>query len=161
MTDACDLFLTHAWRYHDDWKRMVDVLNTQGIRAWRNFSLPWYDPALDPRTPEGGQIVRRHLEVQIVPCDAVLLLSGVYEQASCRKWVDMEIEMARRHRKLIIAIPAIGATEPTPEARAVADAVLGWDPVAIMDLARRCKAGAVPAAPDSGRNVIREDSQCS
>jgi len=145
MTETCDLFLTHAWRYHDDWKRMVDVLNTVGIRAWRNFSLPWYDPALDPRTPEGGMVVRRHLEVQIIPCDAVLLLSGVYEQPGCRKWVDMEVEMARRHGKPIIAVPAIGATEPTPEALALADAAVGWDAAAIMELTRRWKAAASAA----------------
>ncbi len=127
---------------------MVDVLNTQGIRAWRNFSLPWYDPALDPRTPEGGQIVRRHLEVQIIPCDAVLLLSGVYDQPGCRKWVDSEVEMARRHHKPVIAIPPIGAVEPTAEARALADTVAPWDAVAIMTLVRRYKAN--PSGPTDG-----------
>jgi hypothetical protein len=143
MTESCDLFLTHAWRYHDDWKRMVDVLNTQGLRAWRNFSLPWYDPALDPRTPEGGQIVCRHLETQIIPCDAVLLLSGVYQQPGCRKWVDMEVEMAHRHGKPIIAIPAIGAPEPAAEVRALADAAVGWDAIAIMEMTRQYKRNAV------------------
>ncbi len=140
MTETCDLFLTHAWRYHEDWKHMIDVLNTQGVRTWRNFSLPWYDPALDPRTPEGGEIVRRNLESQIIPCDAVVLLSGVYEQVGCRKWVDMEIDMARRHGKLIIAVPAIGATEPSAEVRALADVVMGWDGPAIIVAAREFKA---------------------
>jgi hypothetical protein len=119
---------------------MIDVLNTQGVRTWRNFSLPWYDPALDPRTPEGGEIVRRNLESQIIPCDAVVLLSGVYEQVGCRKWVDMEIDMARRHLKLVIAIPAIGATEPSAEVRALADVVMGWDGAAIIVAARERKA---------------------
>jgi hypothetical protein len=145
MIDTCDLFLTHAWRYHDDWKRMVEVLNTQGIRTWRNFSLPWYDPALDPRTPEGGRVVCRHLETQIIPCDAVLLLSGVYEQTGCRKWVDMEIEMARRLGKPIIAIPVIGATAPTADVRALADTAVGWDAAAIMATTREYKRNAVGA----------------
>jgi len=139
MIDTCDLFLTHAWRYHNDWKQMVEALNTQGIRAWRNFSLPWYDPALDPRTPEGGEIVCRHLEVQIIPCDAVLLLSGVYQQTGCRKWIDMEIEMARRHGKPVIAIPAIGATEPSAEVRSLADMAVGWNAAAIMAMTRQYK----------------------
>ncbi len=140
MTETCDLFLTHAWRYHEDWKHMIDVLNTQGVRTWRNFSLPWYDPALDPRTPEGGEIVRRNLESQIIPSDAVVLLSGVYEQVGCRKWVDMEVDMARRHGKLIIAVPAIGATQPSAEVRALADVVMGWDGAAIIVAAREFKA---------------------
>jgi len=119
---------------------MIDVLNTQGVRTWRNFSLPWYDPALDPRTPEGGEIVRRNLESQIIPSDAVVLLSGVYEQVGCRKWVDMEVDMARRHGKLIIAVPAIGATQPSAEVRALADVVMGWDGAAIIVAAREFKA---------------------
>ena len=139
--DACDLFLTHSWRYHDDWKQMVDVLNTHGIRTWRNFSLPWHDPALDPRTPDGGRKVRWHLESQIIPCHAVILLAGVWEQIGSRKWVEEEIAMARKHAKPIIAVPAIGQTEPPPDVVGVADAVVGWDGAAIMakagELARR------------------------
>ena len=61
-TQTIDIFITHAWRYHQDWKNLVDLLNSHAHRGWRNFSLPWYDPALDPRTEKGGQIVRRHLE---------------------------------------------------------------------------------------------------
>jgi hypothetical protein len=146
MTETCDLFLTHAWRYHEDWKQMVSVLNTQGVRTWRNFSLPWYDPALDPRTPDGGVIVRRHLEVQIIPCHAVILLSGVYESVGCRKWVDEEIEMAKRHAKPIIAVPAVGASEPAPEVRALADVALGWDGAAIIAAARRLHHAAAGTA---------------
>jgi len=126
---------------------MVEVLNMQGIRSWRNFSLPWYDPALDPRTPEGGQIVRRQLETQIIPAHAVVLLSGVYEQLGSRKWVVIEIEMARRHGKPIIAIPAWGATEPLPEVHELADTVLPWDGSAVIaaahDLRQRALARAV------------------
>lgn len=148
VSDTCDLFLTHAWRYHEDWKQMVQLLNAHGLRSWRNFSLPWYDPALDPRTPEGGQIVCRHLETQIIPCDAVLLLAGVYEQIGCRKWVDMEVTMARRHRKPIIAIPAIGAAEPSAEVMALADTSAAWDAAAIMALTRQHKR---PAARETVR----------
>jgi hypothetical protein len=57
-TRTVDIFITHAWRYHHDWKRAVDLLNAHAPRGWRNFGLPWYDPALDPRTEKGGQLVR-------------------------------------------------------------------------------------------------------
>jgi hypothetical protein len=127
-----DLFLTHAWRSHDDWKRMVDTLNAYGLRKWRNFSLPWYDPALDPRTPDGGQVVRRQLETQIIRCHAFLLLSGVYEQAGCRKWVDFEVEVARRYHKPIVGVPVWGHTEPPPDVQRLSDAVVGWDGATII-----------------------------
>ncbi len=75
-----DLFITHAWRYHDDWKHLVDLLNAHDVRAWRNFSLPWYDPALDPRTEAGGKVVRWNLETQIIPVRAVVLLSSLLSE---------------------------------------------------------------------------------
>ena len=138
---TCDLFLTHAWRYHDDWTRMVELLNGQGIRSWRNFSLPWYDPALDPRTEEGGKVVRWGLETQIIPSHAVVLLAGVYQQLGCRKWVELEIEMARRHAKPIIAVPPFGNDTVPADVSELADATAAWDGAAIMTLARTLATG--------------------
>lgn len=143
MTEPCDIFLTHAWRYHDDWKHMVAVLNTQGIRTWRNFSLPWFDPALDPRTPDGGRIVRASLETQIIPSHAVVLLAGVYDQVGCRNWVEMEIEIGRRHGKPIIAVPPWGLTEISPKVREFADTVAEWDGAALIATIRALRARAL------------------
>jgi len=148
MIQTCDLFLTHAWRYHDDWTHMVNELNTQGVRSWRNFSLPWYDPALDPRTEEGGKVVRWNLETQIIPCHAVLLLAGVFRQLGCRKWVGMEIEMARRHAKPVIAVPAWGSQDIPSDVSELADTEAGWDGGAIMTLSRALAGHrASPAVP--------------
>lgn len=141
-----DLFITHAWRYHDDWKRMVDLLNTNGVRSWRNFSLPWYDPALDARTEDGGRIVRWNLESQVIPSHAVILLSSVYDQTGARKWLDFEIEMARKHGKAIIAVPIWGETQVPAAVAAVADFVVGWDLAALLGVIQQAQARAVSGA---------------
>jgi hypothetical protein len=62
-----DLFLTHAWRYHDDWTRMAEMLDHCDGVKWRNFSVPWHDPAMDANTEVGGRSIRNWLESQIVP----------------------------------------------------------------------------------------------
>jgi len=134
---AYDLFITHAWRYHDDWKRMVDLLNTQGVRSWRNFSLPWYDPALDPRSEKGGKILRWNLETQIIPAHAVLLLSSVFQTASSRKWLDYEIEMALKHGKPIIAVPPWGDARVPDAAAHIANVEVGWDAPEVFAAVRR------------------------
>ncbi len=126
-----DLFVTHAWRYHDDWRHLVDLLNAHDVRGWRNFSLPWHDPALDPRTEAGGKAVRWHLETQIIPADAVVLLASVLSEPGTRKWLDLELALARKHGKPVIAVPAWGEQDVPPEVRASADAVVGWDAVAL------------------------------
>jgi hypothetical protein len=122
-----DLFITHAWRYHDDWTRLVDLLDQFLDQSWRNFSVPWYDPALDPNTEAGKRLVYRWLEQQIVPSCGVILLSSVYENKSARKWVEIEVEMARKHDKRIIGLPAFGKTSMSPEAARLVDAICPWD----------------------------------
>jgi len=127
-----DLFIVHAWRYHPDWKRMVDLLNTEGMRSWRNFSLPWYDPALDPRTEKGGKIVRWQLESQIIPVHGVLLLAGIWREPGTHKWLEYELEMARKHAKPIFALPAWGESTVADEIREQADSVIDWEPGAVF-----------------------------
>jgi hypothetical protein len=138
-TQTVDIFITHAWRYHQDWKNLVGLLNAHGARDWRNFSLPWYDPALDPRTEKGGQLVRWHLESQIIPVHAVVLLASVLCEPGTRKWLDYELEMARKHDKPIIAVPPWGETSVAPEVSDLADAVAGWDAPAIFTAIKRSR----------------------
>lgn len=122
-----DFFMTHAWRYHDDWTRASELLDKVPGLSWRNFSLPWHDPAMNPNTPIGGKFIRDFLENQIIPVHGVVLLAGVYEIKSARRWVDLELEMARKHNKPIIGVPAIDATTVPDEVRALCDASVGWD----------------------------------
>jgi hypothetical protein len=145
-THTVDIFITHAWRYHQDWKYLVDLLNTHGARAWRNFSLPWYDPALDPRTDKGGQMVRWNLESQIIPVHAVVLLASVLSEPGTRKWLDYELEMARKHNKPVIAVPPWGESAVSPQVSALADTVVDWDAPALFTAIGGFKRGEAAAA---------------
>ncbi len=127
-----DLFITHAWRYHDDWTRLSGMLDQLPGLAWRNFSLPWHDPAMDPNSEVGGRFIRDFLETQIIPVHGVILLSGVYAIKSARRWLDFEVELARRLGKPIIGVPALGAVTVPDEVRALCDVVVGWDAAAII-----------------------------
>ena len=138
-----DVFLVHAWRYHPDWKRMVALLNAHAARGWRNFSLPWYDPALDPRTDQGRKIVRWNLEAQIIPVHAVLFLAGVWSEPGTHKWLDFELEMSQKHGKPILAVPAWGETTVPTEIRAHARAVVDWDAAAIFAAIEQIRSGVL------------------
>jgi hypothetical protein len=128
MSDrAYDLFITHAWRYHDDWTRMGDLMDRFVGESWRNFSVPWYDPALDPNTELGNRLVHRWLEQQIVPACGIILLSSVFDNKSARRWVELEARLARKHQKPIIGVPAFGQEAMSAEAAALVDAACPWD----------------------------------
>ncbi|WHZ28785.1 MAG: hypothetical protein OJF51_003583 [Nitrospira sp.] len=122
-----DLFVTHAWRFHEDWTKFTDFMDKIPGILWRNFSLPWHDPAISPNTEVGGRFIRSSLESQIIPVHVVVLLAGVYEIRSARLWVDMEVEMAKKHNKPIIAMPAINKDSIPDELVTLCDASSGWD----------------------------------
>jgi MTH538 TIR-like domain (DUF1863) len=129
---ARDLFISHAWRYHDDWNLLSRMLDAYDTRAWRNFSLPWFDPALNPATESGGATLRWNLESQIIPVDVVVLLDSVFAQQSSRKWIDFEIEMAIKHSKPMVALPPGGETMVSPELTAIVNATGNWDPEQLL-----------------------------
>ncbi len=127
-----DIFITHAWRYHDDWTRVSRLFDGLEGLSWRNFSVPWHDPAMDPNTEVGGQFVRNWLESQIIPVHGVIFLGSVYAVKSTRKWLDLETEMARKHKKPIVGVPAYGEDTVPPEVQALVDEVVGWDAAQII-----------------------------
>lgn len=116
--------------------------------VWRNFSLPWHDPAISPNTEVGGRFIRGFLESQIIPVHIVVLLAGVYEIRSARRWLDLEIEMARKHNKPIIGLPAINKQVIPDEVIMLCDASSGWDGpqiIATIDEVRARSKYAIPA----------------
>jgi hypothetical protein len=122
-----DLFVTHAWRYHEDWTKFCELLDQTPGLAWRNFSLPWHDPAMSPNSAVGGAFIRDFLETQIIPVHGVILLAGVYAIKSAQGWLDLEIDFARKHNKPIIAIPPLGELAVADEIRALCDKSAAWD----------------------------------
>lgn len=122
-----DIFLTHAWRFHDDWKKFSELIDDVPGTNWRNFSLPWHDPAMNANTDIGGRFIRDFLEAQIIPVHVVVLLSGVHSIVSARRWFDMEVEMALKHNKPMICIPVYGENSVPDEVARLCDASCGWD----------------------------------
>lgn len=122
-----DIFMTHAWRFHEDWTQLSALIDKLPGITWRNFSLPWHDPAMNPNTEIGGKFIHDFLERQIIPSKIVILLEGVYDIKSARRWVDLEVEMAKKHNKPIIGIPAIGQSEVSAEVQKLCDECVGWD----------------------------------
>jgi hypothetical protein len=127
-----DIFITHAWRYHDDWTRLSNLFDAEKSIKWRNFSVPWYDPALDPNTELGRRAVRSWIDGQIRPVIGTVLLDGVYVVKSARVWLELEVELSRAHRKPVVALPAHGTDTVSDSAAALSDAVVGWNALEIV-----------------------------
>lgn len=140
------IFISHAWRYHADWTSACEMFEADSEATWRNFSIPWHDPAFDANTPLGKTRLNEWLESQIRPADAVLLLDSVYKVNSTRKWLRLEVEIARGFGKPVFALPERGVTEVATEVADMCDEVLPWD---VSDIAAAIERRRVPMKPST------------
>lgn len=55
------IFISHAWRYSDDYNRLVKLLNEAPLFRWRNYSDPKHDPVIGPDT----DVSRRKMKEEV------------------------------------------------------------------------------------------------
>ena len=128
------IFISHAWRYSEDYSKVVDWLNeaqAEGKLTWSNYSVPQHDPLIDQGTSVGKKKLQGLLEAQIRPASKIIVLSGMY--AAYSNWIDFEVDTSvsmgyylgedgKRHRKTVSksftrrrdavnALPAIGISK--------------------------------------------------
>jgi hypothetical protein len=95
-----DLFLSHMWRSGEntEYYRLINLLNSVPNLSWRNYSVPEHDPL---GTKTDAQL-REALDRQIRPVNCFLVISGMY--VNYRRWIQQEIEIAKRYRKPIVGV---------------------------------------------------------
>ena len=97
-----DVFISHAWSYHDDYYRIVTFLNKASRFSWRNYSVPEHDPLALPTM----EALQEQLKRQIRPVNIVLILAGMYVAHS--DWIQFEIDFANEISKPMIGIRPFG-----------------------------------------------------
>lgn len=126
-----DFFIVHAWRYHDDWNRMVALIDAIPELKWRNFSLPWYDPAIEPHLPEGKARLDKLLEGQITPAHCVFYVPSIFESKLTGKWRETAMDMIRAQAKPVIVVSAMPDIAIPEDIVPLVKAVVPWDETAL------------------------------
>ena len=122
-----DLFLTHAWRYTDEWQGLVALLDAHLPGRWRNWSLPWYDTSIERLSTEGHAELERLLHGQISMASAIVLVPETIGTTEGQTWLDIQLAIAGRYAKPIIGVrPRDGQPFPKELAERV-DCVVGRD----------------------------------
>ena len=139
ITKTYYLFISHAWRYHDDYDRLVNLLNVAQVAdpgfAWHNYSSPLHNPAVDPDTEVGGRALRRELEQQIRPTSCVLIISGMYVPYSY--WIQTEIDIAQSYSKPSVGIRPRGQERVPLVVQQASNEMVGWDTSSIVAAIKR------------------------
>ncbi len=130
-----DIFISHAWRYADEYYRLKNLLDAATYFKYRNYSVPEHDPVVEP----GGIIAQARLEglldAQIRPVQCVLVIAGMY--AAHRFWMDKEIGFAQSYNKPIIGVIPWGQERIPQSVQFAAHEMVGWNTDSIVDAIRR------------------------
>ena len=125
------LFISHSWNYSHAHDNLVRLLSAHPTFTYKNFSVPTHNPimgALNDRQLEEA------IENKIRPCSAVLIMAGMYSTYS--KWINKEIEIAKRLGKVIIAVKPFGAERISTVVRNAAHAECAWNTNSIVGAIR-------------------------
>lgn len=130
-----DLFISHAWKYNDDYDRLVEMLKSAANFKWRNYSVPEHDPVLDPDDPNDQTTLTEELRGQIRPVNCVLIISGMY--VSYSYWIQKEIDISLEYNKPIIGIKPWGNEKVPTAVSNVAKEIVGWNTSSIVSAIRK------------------------
>lgn len=129
-----NIFISHAWRYSDDYEHLVRLLNEAPNFKWKNYSDPQHDPVVDPDDEVNRAKLIEELEEQIRPTHCVIVISGMYAVYSY--WIQEEIDIATYYRKPIIGIKPWGQERIPQEIKDAAVAIVGWNTDSIVSAIR-------------------------
>lgn len=126
-----NLFISHAWKYNEDYDRLVGLLNSASNFSWKNYSVSIDNPLA------GGSKKKLAEEItqQISLASVVLIITGMY--VSYREWIKFEIDRADQFNKPIVGIQPWGSTNVPFEVKRSAWKIVGWNTQSVVKAVRQ------------------------
>lgn len=125
------LFISHAWDYHDDYTRLLNLLNNAPYFSWSNYSVPRDDRFGKMSVSELKEEIRQ----QIRPVNCFVALGGVYMSHS--EWIQFELDFAVSLGKPIVGVKPWGNTNISRAVSDVAKIVVNWNTDSIVSAIRQ------------------------
>lgn len=124
------LFISHAWKEHGAYVRLLGLLKEAPNFSFRNYSVP-QDEAYARMT---GHQLEEELKYQIRSVNCVLVLGELY--VAYNDWIQFEMDLASSLDKPIIAIRPWGSEHMPVLVSTAAKEVVGWESSAIVRAVR-------------------------
>lgn len=131
-----NIFISHAWKYGDEYNRLVRFLDCAANFLYKNYSAPLDNPLHNLNgSPVTSKLqIMNAIDRKITPASCVLVISGMYY--NYREWMQYELETAKRMNKPIIAIQPWGNIRMPAELYQYATTVVGWNTSSIVNAIR-------------------------
>lgn len=126
-----NLFISHSWTYDDQYDRLIRLLDSAPNFEYRNYSVPKDDPI---HYMQYDYQLKEAIGRKIQPTSCVIIIAGVYSTYS--KWINIELELAYKMGKRIIAVEPWGAERTSSVVKKYADRVVKWQASSIINAIR-------------------------
>ncbi|MGR5151220.1 TIR domain-containing protein [Photobacterium swingsii] len=127
MSKTYRLFISHSWSYDENYEKVVDLIEKQGL-SFFDHSVPKGDPI---HTDGTDKELREAIDAKMKGTSCVLILAGVY--ASYSKWIKKEIDIAQSYGKAIIAIEPWDSKKTSKVVKDAAHKIVKWQGKSIVD----------------------------
>lgn len=124
------IFISHSWAYSEAYDKVEEFLRNEGI-SFYNHSVPKDDPV---HTNGTDKELYDKIEAKVRGCSCVIILAGVY--ATYSKWINKEIEIAKKYNKPIIAVEPFASEKTSKVVRDAATVIVGWRASSIANAVR-------------------------
>lgn len=124
------IFISHSWAYSEAYDKVEEFLRNEGV-SFYNHSVPKDDPV---HTNGTDKELYDKIEAKLRGCSCVIILAGVY--ATYSKWIDKEIEIAKKYNKPIIAVEPFASEKTSKVVRDAATVIVGWRASSIANAVR-------------------------
>ena len=129
------IFISHAWKYGDDYIRLVNLLDAAPYFHYFNYSAPEQKSLFPSGTPYTSSDIARKITDKIRPAQITLVISGMY--AAYSDWMQYEIDESLRMRMPVIGIMPRGQERVPLYVRDRVDDLVGWNTSSIVSAIRR------------------------
>ncbi|MFB0920225.1 MAG: TIR domain-containing protein [Oscillospiraceae bacterium] len=131
------VFISHAWKYGDEYDRLVRLLDNASNFAYYNYSAPAEKPLqnLNSTDVTTKNQIKAAIDRKISASSCVLVISGMY--TAYREWMQYEIDSAKSMRKPIIAIRPWGSQVMPTVVSLAATEIVGWNTDSVISAIRR------------------------
>lgn len=126
------IFISHAWKYSDDYNRLVATLRNSSYFSCYDYSINADKSLTSKRVPDYQ--ICQSLEEQIKHASVVLVLLGMY--AASHEWIQTEVDIAVSLGKPVIGIKPWGQERLPQEIVSKCNKIVGWNGPSIIDSIR-------------------------
>ena len=124
------IFISHSWAYSAQYDKVEEFLQKENVEYY-NHSVPKDDPI---HTNGTDKQLREKIDAKIKGCSCVIILAGVY--ATYSRWINIELELAQKYGKPIIAVKYWGAEHTSTVVKNAADTIVGWNSKSVANAVR-------------------------